>query len=95
MKAYLNCIGSFRHYSWGNRFLIFMHQPESTLVAGFQQWKKNYNRHVIKGAKGIPIRVPKYFVKEDEETGEKVKVTYFGVEYVYDVSQTEGDDLPS
>ena len=94
MKAYLKCIGSFRQYSWGNRFLIFMHQPEATLVAGYQQWKKNYKRQVVKGAKGIPIRVPKYYIKEDDETGDKTQVRYFGVEYVYDVSQTEGDDLP-
>lgn len=103
-KNYLNCISKFHRYSVNNLLLIAMQCPDATLVAPFNTWKKDFKRNVKKGEKGIQIIVPykgKKIVETDEkdENGNNIEKerTYmsFGRGYVFDVSQTEGDDLPT
>lgn len=65
-KTYLNTMSKFHNYSFNNTLLIAMQRPDATLVAGFQSWQKNFERHVIKGAKGIKIMAPSpYKVKTE------------------------------
>ena len=52
-KSYLSTMSKFHNYSFNNTLLIAMQKPEATLVAGYQAWQKNFNRHVNKGEKGI------------------------------------------
>ena len=67
-KNYLNTMSKFHNYSFNNTLLIAMQKPDATLVAGFQAWKKNFERHVKKGEKGIRILAPApYKVKEEQE----------------------------
>lgn len=54
-KSYLRTMSKFHNYSARNSLLILMVNPSATLVAGYQSWIKNFNRHVKKGEKGIPI----------------------------------------
>lgn len=106
-KNYLKTLSKFHHYSLGNTILIAMQKPDATLVAGYTSWQKNFRRHVKKGEKGISILAPTPYKKKveiekvDPTTGDKAKeiqeivVPAFKVVNVFDVSQTEGKELPS
>ena len=67
-KTYLNTMSKFHNYSFNNTVLIAMQNPDATLVAGFKAWKRNFQRHVKKGEKGIRILAPApYKMKEEQE----------------------------
>ncbi|MDE6728740.1 MAG: ssDNA-binding domain-containing protein [Oscillospiraceae bacterium] len=113
-KEYLNTLSKFHDYSYRNCVLIQMQKPDATLVAGFNSWRNNFGRNVLKGETGIrilayaPYNVPKEEEVIDKETGlpildangqpktEKVTITIpaFKPVSVFDVSQTEGKELP-
>lgn len=57
-KAYLSTMAKFHNYSLNNTLLIAMQRPDATLVAGYQAWQKQHQRHVKKGEKGIQIIAP-------------------------------------
>ena len=67
------------------------------MVAGFNRWK-SLGRFVKKGEKGIAILAPyKYKTKVETDDGEEQslqQIRGFRVVYVFDISQTEGDELP-
>ena len=84
---------SFRQYSFHNTLLIAFQRPDASYVKGFQQWLKDHNRHVIKGEKGIAILAP-VRIKLDKDDDESETALRFKVVYVFDISQTEGDDVP-
>lgn len=101
-KAFLDVMSKFHTYSVNNCILIAMQKPEATQVAGFKSWQKNFKRSVKKGEKAIKILapIPHKFTKEIEnEDGEKVQkeIQYmiFRAISVFDISQTEGEELPS
>lgn len=54
-QNYLKVMSRFHNYSARNSLLIWLQKPNATYVAGFQAWKKNFNRQVQKGEKGIAI----------------------------------------
>lgn len=98
---YLKTLSKFHNYSFGNCFLIARQMPEATRVAGFQSWKTNFNRQVKKGEKAIKILAPipcKFKTTEENENGEEVEkiinYTRFTTTCVFDISQTEGEELP-
>ena len=98
---YLAFVSKFYKYSANNCILIWMQKPDASLVAGFKAWQTKFNRTVKKGEKGIQILAPcpKKFEKKttDEDGNETVKVinyTTFRATYVFDISQTEGEDIP-
>jgi hypothetical protein len=97
-RRYLDTMSRFWEYSFGNQILIHMQCPNASRVAGFQTWIR-LGRHVKKGEHGIRILAPriKRGLRLDEATGEEVEknVRYFQSVCVFDVSQTEGDPLPS
>ncbi len=67
-KSYLSTMSKFHNYSFNNTLLIAMQKPEATLVAGYQAWQMNFNRHVNKGEKGIRILAPApYKIKEERD----------------------------
>ena len=57
-KKYLTCCSRFHNYSTNNTLLILAQKPDATLVAGYQSWQKNFNRHVNRGEKGLFILAP-------------------------------------
>ena len=87
----------FHRYSANNCLLILMQRPEATRVAGYRAWQQ-LGRQVRKGEKGIKILAPiRRKVAEDEETGEAVRVAKlvgFKTATVFNVSQTDGEELP-
>lgn len=67
-RNYLSTMSKFHNYSFNNTLLIAMQKPEATLVAGYQAWQKNFERHVNKGEKAIRILAPApYKIKEERD----------------------------
>jgi antirestriction protein ArdC len=103
LTAYLSVMARFHKNSWANCLLITMQRPNATRVAGFRAWL-SLGRHVRKGEKGIAILAPIVCkVKhestdqqnEDPSTVETVgRVVGFRTAHVFDISQTDGQDLP-
>ena len=75
---YLRVMSQFHHYSFNNTLLIALQRPDATLVAGYRAWETKFNRHVMKGEKGIqiiapaPIKEKQEQEKTDPKTGEVV-----------------------
>jgi antirestriction protein ArdC len=91
----------FRHYSLRNQLLIQSQRPDATLVAGFRTWR-DLGRTVKKGEHAIGIIAPMVRrgavdATADEDGDEEPQriLRGFKVVNVFDVSQTEGDRLPS
>ena len=101
LTAYLNAMSRFHNYSFGNILEIARQNPDATRVGGFWKWKE-LGRSVKKGEKGIRILAPIIGVrrKKDEEAERDITkqntvvLVGFRSAYVFDVSQTEGAELP-
>jgi len=92
LTAYLAAMARFHNYSFGNVMLIASQNPDATHVAGFRTWKK-LGRWVRKGEKGIAIIAPMIGKKSDENADDDT-ICRFRAVHVFDVSQTDGEDLP-
>jgi hypothetical protein len=77
-------------YSFNNQMLIFAQNETASLVAGFNAWKE-FNRNVLKGGKAIFIAAPHIIKNELPDEDDEVLYRYIPV---FDVSQTEGEELP-
>jgi len=64
---YLRTMSRFTRYSVNNRLLIYSQNPCASHVAGYQAWQTKFERHVVKGAKGITIIAPTPFKKKIEQ----------------------------
>ncbi len=64
---YLQTMSRFHQYSVNNQVLIHMQKPDATLVAGFNKWKNQFSRNVVKGEHGIKIIAPTPFKKKIEQ----------------------------
>jgi hypothetical protein len=101
LTNYLTAMSRFRSYSFGNVMEIARQMPTATKVAGFWTWK-NLGRSVRAGQKGIRILAPIVGVrrKKDEEANKDIAkqnervLLGFRNAYVFDISQTDGVDLP-
>ena len=107
-KSFLDTMSKFHNYSLNNIHLLKMQNPNISHVASFNKWKTDFERTVKKGSKALKIWVP-YQVKtkisanqnelsfspsETEMEEKEVTVTRFKLGNVFDVSQTEGKELP-
>lgn len=92
LQDVLKLMARFHRYSFNNCVLIAEQFPDATQVMGFHGWKK-VGRSVKKGEKGIGITAPLAVRKKDAPTDEK-EIRGFRVVHVFDITQTEGDDLP-
>lgn len=84
-KHYLEVMAKFHTFSSYNWQLIYEQCPNATKLAGYVQWKRDFNRHVKKGEKAIRILVPRF--------GEGGMCCFKEV-CIFDISQTEGEELP-
>ncbi|HKW87482.1 MAG TPA: ATPase, T2SS/T4P/T4SS family [Candidatus Acidoferrales bacterium] len=98
LTQYLAAIGRFHRYSLRNVMLIASQKPSATHVAGFNAWHK-LGRFVKKGEKGIMILAPivrrKNESAEQKDTDESSTAVGFRAAYVFDISQTDGEELPT
>jgi N-terminal domain of anti-restriction factor ArdC len=102
LTAYLGAMARFHNYSFGNILAIARQRPTATRVAGFGRWKE-LGRFVKRGEKGIQILAPiiGYRRKKDDAVQDRdasanpqPMLIGFRAVYVFDVAQTEGEDLP-
>lgn len=102
LTSYLTAMSRFHHYSFGNVMEIARQMPTATHVAGFFAWKQ-LGRFVKAGSKGIRILAPIVGIRrETDEEAAKTNPAYpnkpvlvgFRAAYVFDISQTDGVDLP-
>ena len=99
---YLDVLARFHRYSFGNVMLIASQKPDATQVAGFHTWRK-LGRWVKKGEQGIAIFAPMVGRRRRDDNGNPAaedndgnarQLFGFRVVHVFDISQTEGDELP-
>jgi antirestriction protein ArdC len=101
LTAYLNAMSRFHNYSFGNILEIARQKPDATRVAGLYAWNQ-LGRKVKKGERGIRILAPIVGVRRKPEEEAEKDVTKqnrpvlvgFRNAYVFDISQTEGAELP-
>ena len=113
--TWLNTMSKFHEYSLNNTILIAMQKPDATMVAGYTQWQKDFERNVNKGEKAIRILAwnphkekverdkidPETHEPVKDENGNTVKEIAevqrpsYKVVNVFDVSQTEGKEIPT
>jgi hypothetical protein len=104
LAAYLTAMARFHKYSFGNIVSIARQRPTATRVAGFGTWKE-MGRFVKRGEKGIQILAPMIGFRRrnaeatqdtdaDGNTKKPPVLIGFRAVYVFDVAQTEGEDLP-
>jgi hypothetical protein len=101
LTAYLTAMGRFHNYSFGNILEIARQRPDAQRVAGLYAWNQ-LGRKVKKGERGIRILAPVIGVKrkrdaeaeKDIRTQNQAVLVGFRSAYVFDVSQTEGKELP-
>jgi antirestriction protein ArdC len=101
LTAYLTAMGKFHNYSFGNILEIARQKPDATRVAGLYAWNQ-LGRNVRKGEHGIRILAPVIGIrrKKDSEAEKDIRTQNQGVlvgfrsAYVFDVSQTDGKELP-
>jgi antirestriction protein ArdC len=100
MAEYLRVMGRFHRYSLNNVLLIALQRPAASHVCGFKTWL-SLGRHVRKGEKGIKILAPIIGKKKvddsqpEEERNSKTMVYGFRTVFVFDLEQTDGENLPS
>ncbi|MBR3363338.1 MAG: ImmA/IrrE family metallo-endopeptidase [Solobacterium sp.] len=95
-RQYLNAMSRFHHYSYSNTLLILAQKPDASYVAGFKTWNDSFNRRIRKGEKAIRILRPLLAKTDDteEEQEKRNRLSGFTVCSVFDISQTEGDEIP-
>ena len=109
LSEYLNAMARFHQYSFGNIMLIARQRPTATRVAGIRTWNL-LGRFVRRGEKGILILAPMVGGENQQsdavateiatdnaadERKREAQLYGFRAVYVFDVSQTEGKELPS
>lgn len=110
---YLRTMSKFHNYSLNNTILISM--QGGSMVKGYRQWEKEFDRHVKPGEKAIKILAPTpYKIKQETEKidpntqkpvigadgkpvmeTKEITIPAYKVVSVFDVSQTEGKELPT
>ena len=100
-KNYLDKMSQLNNYSSRNIQLILSQNPNASYVASYNKWKKEFERNVKKGEKALKVIAPIAHIRKDSEgnplldqDGKPQTYVTFKTESVFDVSQTEGKDLP-
>ncbi len=103
LTAYLDAMAHFSSYSLGNVLLIARQKPQATNVAGMRTWNE-LGRRVKRGEKGIAILAPMIGKSrkkrepseiEDSDPSKSTALLGFRKVFVWDISQTDGEPLPT
>lgn len=101
-KIFLKAMSHLNQYSARNLQLLLAQNPEVKLVNSYRNWQNDFERQVTKGEKALKIWAPTSVIEKDKKTGKPlrdekgnvVKRTYFVLVPVFDVSQTQGKEIP-
>lgn len=89
-RAYLDAQARFPRYSFANTLLIVRQRPDATIVAGYAAWR-SLGRAVRAGERAIWIVAP---LRRRGEAAGQMRPAGFRRVAVFDVSQTDGRELP-
>lgn len=95
-QRHLEVMGKLHNYSFNNQLLIKSQMPDATKVSSYTNWTA-LKRQVRKGEKGITILAPMFVKKEEERGGEMKEIRIpvgFKTTTCFDVSQTDGEEMP-
>ena len=103
-QQWLSVVARFHNYSFNNTVLICAQKPDATYVAGYSTWKK-LGRWPVKGSHAIRILAPAPYKRKIEvevigadgktkKEEKEITQSAFKVVNVFDVSDTEGKELP-
>ena len=101
LKKFAKTLANFHNYSLCNCFMIMIQKSNASQCAGFHAWKK-LGRYIKKGEKGIMILAPREYIPReikqddtltDEQKKEQKRVCFVSA-HVFDISQTDGKELP-
>ncbi|HUY10053.1 MAG TPA: ArdC-like ssDNA-binding domain-containing protein [Candidatus Dormibacteraeota bacterium] len=94
-SSWLRTSRRFHHYSFQNQVLILQQRPDATWVAGYRSWLR-LGRQVRQGERAIRILAPCLSAREGIAGEESPPPTVLGfrVARVFDLSQTDGTELP-
>src|ERR1035437_5664780 len=91
---YLDDQSRFPRYSSKNVLLIIAQKPHATHVAGYKAWQA-LGHQVVAKESALRILAPMKYRKDDVSESEKTsEIRGFKLVPVFDVSQTEGPELP-
>jgi len=93
-QHYLDFQAQFHSYSFRNVLLIAAQRHEATRVAGFRAWQR-MNRFVRKGEKAIFVLAPMVYRATEESADDERVIRGFKYVAVFDVAQTDGEELPT
>lgn len=81
-------------YSMFNRMMLLAQRDGASMVLPYSVWQQ-MGRHVLKGETALRVLAPRLRKVENAETGEdEHRVVGFTAVPVFDISQTEGADVP-
>ncbi len=92
-QAVLDSMAKFHRYSFYNQMILMFHKCSQ--VAGYRRWQE-LGRSVKKGSKAVWILAPAYYkkkVENDEGEEEEVRKLYFRSVPVFDIADTEGEEV--
>ncbi len=92
-QQYLKAVARLNSYSVGNMLLIFCRYPDARLVNGPKAWHK-LGRRVVDDAWDEPIMILAPRLVKDKKDPNRKKLIGFKPVRVYELRQTEGQDLP-
>ena len=91
---YLDVQSRFYSYSPNNVMLIQLQNPYATRVAGYRAWRA-LDHQVMAQETALRILAPMRYKRDDVSEGEDAReIRGFKLVPVFDISQTEGPDLP-
>jgi antirestriction protein ArdC len=91
---YLDVQSKFYRYSPNNVMLLLLQNENATRVAGYKKWQE-LGRQVKAKESALRILAPMTYKRDDAPEGEKAReIRGFKLVPVFDISQTEGPDLP-
>ena len=100
-KEFLTKMSQFNQYSSRNLRLILAQKPDASYLAPYNTWRR-FDRYVKRGEKALSVIIPVTYVKKDQqgqpildkngrpETGMTIRLK----PTTFDVSQTEGKEMP-
>ena len=91
---YLEVQSRFYSYSPNNVLLIALQKPNATRVAGYKTWQ-SLDHQVRTKESALRILAPMTYKRDDVSEGDDVReIRGFKMVPVFDISQTDGPDLP-
>lgn len=83
----LKTMSKFHAYSAQNCLLIATQNPSASFVAGFDSWKRNFNRYVKRDSHAIMIKSPCRYTQKNKDGTEEERLG-FRASYVFDIQDT-------